>query len=104
MAATSFSFINGSPNCDHKAGRLVFERPCGGKRRGEGMGETPHTVTWVTDINQQINTLAIGRSSATALGSRADLQHARLGGASLTLTNTARKKGPRTQYAAGQKG
>jgi hypothetical protein len=27
MAATSFSFINGSPNCDHKAGCLVFERP-----------------------------------------------------------------------------
>src|SRR6266566_6935009 len=27
MAATSFSFINGSPNCDHRAGYLVFERP-----------------------------------------------------------------------------
>jgi hypothetical protein len=27
MAATSFSFINGSLNCDHRAGYLVFERP-----------------------------------------------------------------------------
>jgi hypothetical protein len=29
MAATSFSFINGSPNCEHKAGSLAFERPGG---------------------------------------------------------------------------
>jgi hypothetical protein len=27
MAATSFSFINGSPNCDHKAGGLFFNGP-----------------------------------------------------------------------------
>jgi hypothetical protein len=26
MAATSFNFISGSPNCDHKAGCLIFER------------------------------------------------------------------------------
>src|SRR6516225_1926996 len=30
MAATSFSFINGSSNCDHKARWLFFNRPSGG--------------------------------------------------------------------------
>src|SRR6516165_2042585 len=27
MAATSFSFISGSPNCDHRAGGLLLSRP-----------------------------------------------------------------------------
>jgi hypothetical protein len=41
MAATSFSFINGSPNCDHKAGCLVFERAA---RSGVAQAITPRIV------------------------------------------------------------
>src|SRR4029453_12375335 len=33
-AATSFSFINGSPNGAYKAGSLAFDRPRRRKRRG----------------------------------------------------------------------
>ena len=37
MAATSFSFINGSPNGDYKAGSLPSKVQGGGKL-GEGIG------------------------------------------------------------------
>src|SRR5436190_9404354 len=44
MAATSFSFINGSPNRDHKSGFLAFERPRRRKAtREEGMSR--HRIT-----------------------------------------------------------
>ena len=66
------------------------------------------TVTWVTAINQQTNTLRLGEVQPGHLAVGQNSQYAGLGGASLTPTKHGNaivgqfKKEPRTQYAAGQ--
>ena len=72
------------------------------------MRENLHTVTWVTDINQQTNTLRLGEVQPWYLAVGQNSQYAGLGGASLTPHKHSNalvgrfKKEPRTQYAAGQ--